>query len=238
MGRAIAWIKGLGVGAGLMYFYDPDLGRRRRAGLRDGLGHAVHGLNDFVARGSHDLGNRAYGLASELGTMFDAEVPDDRVLVERVRARLGRVVSHPRAVAVSADRGRVTLAGPILAGEAGPLVCAVAAVRGVSAVDDRLEVHDRPGGLPSLQGGVPRADVRGGLGDGPGDWSPAAQLLAGAAGGLLAIRVARLGGPVALAVAAGGLALAARGGLGASRGSGRGGPEPGGRQQSLTSSQL
>jgi len=52
MGRAIAMIKGLGLGAWLMYLFDPDLGHRRRALLRDQLVHTVNELGDFLGRAS------------------------------------------------------------------------------------------------------------------------------------------------------------------------------------------
>jgi hypothetical protein len=234
MGRALALIKGLGLGAGLMYIFDPDLGRRRRALMRDQVEHTVNELGDFLGKASRDLYNRACGVAAELGTMFDAEVPDDRRLVERVRAKLGRVVSHPKAIVVTADRGRVTLRGPILAHEAEPLCRAVAEVRGVLAVEDQLEIHDQPGGIGALQGGAPRPGERGELWQ--GHWSPAMQLIVGAAGGVLALKIARRGGLTALAVAAAGLGLAARGTHDSSRHLRR--PRRSGREQSLTSARL
>jgi hypothetical protein len=55
---------------------------------------------------------------------------DDRTPVERVRAKLGRVVSHPYAIAVTADNCVVTLSGPILEAEVPRLLQTVEGVRG------------------------------------------------------------------------------------------------------------
>lgn len=80
--------------------------------------------------------------------------PDARKLAERVRAELGRVVSHPRAIDVSMlHEGCVRLSGPILSSEADTLLAAIARVRGVATVEDDLERHDTPEGVPPLQGG-------------------------------------------------------------------------------------
>jgi uncharacterized protein YwbE len=78
-------------------------------------------------------------------------VPDD-LLVARVRARLGRVCSHPRAIDVGAHDGRITLRGPTLVNEVNGLLAAAASVRGVNAVQNDLEIHEHPHGIPALQG--------------------------------------------------------------------------------------
>jgi hypothetical protein len=64
MSRAVSMLAGLGVGAGLMYFLDPQMGRRRRALVRDkavSLAHEAQDAADVVRR---DVRNRARGLAS------------------------------------------------------------------------------------------------------------------------------------------------------------------------------
>jgi hypothetical protein len=58
-------IKGMGLGAGLMYFFDPDSGRWRRALVRDQLVSAGHDLEDLVGASARDLKNRARGVAAE-----------------------------------------------------------------------------------------------------------------------------------------------------------------------------
>ena len=41
----------------------------------------------------------------------DTEVPNNALLEARVRAQLGRVASHARAIEATAQQGRVTLRG-------------------------------------------------------------------------------------------------------------------------------
>lgn len=170
-----------GLGAGLMYLFDPRFGRRRRALLRDKAVHAAHKTRDAVDVTSHDAANRLQGLRAGLGSLWQADEPvSDQVLAERVRARLGRYCSHPSAVEVHAAQGRVTLGGPILAEEEGPLVKAVGRVRGVREVENQLKTHTTPGKLPALQGRHPAPGRRFELLQ--TNWSPTARLLAGAAG--------------------------------------------------------
>jgi hypothetical protein len=193
----------MAVGARLMYLLDPDRGRGRRARLRDKVKHGAHKAGDAIETAAADLGHRAAGLAAETRARFRKETVSDPVLVERVRAKIGRVVSHPRAIIVTADQGRVTLSGPILAGEVDDLLAAVAAVRGVSGVENRLEVHEQADGVPALQGeGRPHGRT---------SWSPATRLLTSTAGGALAVYGAKQRGPVGAALGTVGLGLLARG---------------------------
>ena len=88
-------------GLGLMYFLDPDQGRRRRALMRDQMVHAAHKTGDAVDATSRDIANRAKGAVAELrGRFRDTHVSDD-VLRERVRARIGAVIGHASAMDVS-----------------------------------------------------------------------------------------------------------------------------------------
>jgi uncharacterized membrane protein len=152
-----------GIGALAMYLLDPQQGRRRVALARDRMARLAHSTGDFADAGVRDLAGRSKGVAAELGSMFRRPPADDVVLVERVRTTIGRCVSHPHAIQVSASAGRVTLAGPILQSEQRRLVRGVRAVPGVRAVDNRLDVHASAGNLPALQGGIgrhgPRADA-------------------------------------------------------------------------------
>jgi uncharacterized membrane protein len=80
----------------------------------------------------------------------------DAVVERRVRRLLERVASHPDALSARAQNGHVTLSGPVLALEAGPLLSAVCRVRGVEKVVDRLEVHESAKGIPALEASRPR----------------------------------------------------------------------------------
>lgn len=199
---------GLGLGVSLMYLLDPERGRRRRARFRDRLAHAARVSEDAVQATGRDVAHRAAGATARLRRMRRHEPVDDRVLVERVRARLGRFVSHPRAIDVDAVDGIVTLRGPILRAEANRLIRSVGRIRGVREVVSRLEEHKEAGSIPALQGGAtPRglvADVV------ERNWSPTARLLTGTTGMALAgYGASRRDTPGAL-LAAAGMGLLAR----------------------------
>ena len=53
------WMTAMALGAGLMYFYDPEHGNRRRALLRDRLMYWQNEMQDFRGKSTHDLQNRA-----------------------------------------------------------------------------------------------------------------------------------------------------------------------------------
>jgi uncharacterized membrane protein len=181
----LSLVAGVGFGAGLMFLLDPRAGRRRRALLRDKMAHAAHKTGDAAGTTARDLAHRATGVAAEARARLRHDEPSDQVLVERVRAELGRVVSHPRSIEVTAKDGQVRLAGPVLAHEVKPLTAAVTGVRGVRSVDNQLEAHERRTDLPSLQGGAARPGVRPELFR--SNWSPTTRLMVGAAGALLAM---------------------------------------------------
>lgn len=143
---------GLGLGAALMYVLDPERGKRRRGLFRDKALHLSRKASDRLDARSRDWRNRARGVAAELKTMGKSDAVPDPVLEERVRAEIGRVISNPGAVEVSATAATVTLSGPVLAREVDDLLSAVHGVRGVDDVENRLEVYDNAEGIPGLQG--------------------------------------------------------------------------------------
>src|ERR671914_1002093 len=175
-------LMGGALGALAMYFLDPHEGRRRRARTRDKMVHAGKRLNEASKVTARDTVHRAYGMIAATRKLFKHEEVADDVLIERVRAELGRVVSHPHAVEVAADRGHITLSGPILSEEVRPLLRCVRHVPGVKAVSDRLTVYEGAEAqhVSSLQGGHPRPGARFELLQ--ENWSPAARLAAGTVG--------------------------------------------------------
>ena len=178
MREELTLLGGIGLGAALMYMLDPERGNRRRALVRDKLVSAAHKTSDGLGATARDLHNRAFGLAAESRSMFNRAETTDEVLVERVRSKMGRIVSHPSSIEVAASDGRVTLRGPILAREVDDLLSCISNVSGVAEVDNQLEVHEQPGDIPGLQGAGRQR---------PGDrfelmqenWSPTARVLAG-----------------------------------------------------------
>ncbi|HEV8714917.1 MAG TPA: SRPBCC family protein [Candidatus Binatia bacterium] len=208
MNQELKFLSGIAAGAGLMYLLDPGFGRRRRSILRDKAYSFTNELGDTVGVTARDLTNRARGVVAETQTLFRTEEVSDEVLVERVRAVLGYLISHPSSIDVTASHGRVTLSGPVLAEEEQRLLRGVAAVRGVTSVENRLEVHQQRDNVPDLQGGR-RRERRFELMQ--TNWSPTARLIASLAGGTLAQRGLQRGGAAGLALGGIGLALLARG---------------------------
>lgn len=184
-------LAGLGLGAGIMYLLDPDRGARRRALVRDQAIHAARRTAVVVDKGARDLEHRARGALIEARARHSNRAVLDDVLVERVRARLGHLVSHPRAIEVEACDGRVNLCGQVLASEVEDLLRGVESVRGVRSVDHRLYVYRTAEDVPSLQGESRRAN---GERLGARRWPPRTRLLAGAlAAGLVTYGAARRG---------------------------------------------
>ncbi len=151
-----AWqglLAGAALGAAAMFMLDPDRGRRRRKQA----GQAVRRLGkrggDWIEAGGRDASNRWQGVLAQLRRLIgQAATPSDPQLQARVRARLGRLVSHPHAIHVDASAGCITLGGPILAHEKEALLAGVTRIVGVHEVRDQLEVHELANGIPALQG--------------------------------------------------------------------------------------
>ena len=64
-GSLAAWLGGFAAGALVMYVFDPDRGRRRRALARDKAIHAARVASDTIGARSRDLSNRARGVVAE-----------------------------------------------------------------------------------------------------------------------------------------------------------------------------
>jgi uncharacterized membrane protein len=203
-------IVGIAVGAALAYLFDPDRGRRRRAAARDKVISTAHTTADALDTTSRDLRNRARGARAAVRSALKSEDVSDEVLVERVRARIGSVVRHSRSLDVTASAGRVTLRGPVLANELERLLRRAAGTRGVTSVDNRLDVHDSAGDVPGLQGeaprrhGSPRSEFM------QENWSPAARLVGGGIGTALSWYGLRTSGFVGTVAGLGGLVLLGR----------------------------
>src|SRR5215813_14234743 len=165
-----------GFGAGLMYLLDPDRGRRRRAMARDQMAHTVNVLINSTKITARDLSHRVHGFLAEGAHLFSNQEVSDETLEARVRSKLGRLVSHPHAIAVAVDQGRVALSGPVPAGEVNGLLRGVSKIPGVQVVKDALMAHIRTEDSPGLQGSQPRVKSR-------TNWTPTKRLFAFAAGG-------------------------------------------------------
>jgi len=153
-------IVGALMGAAAMYLLDPDKGKRRRAVARDKLRSLGAQYADFAGKARRDFSHRLQGVRAQVRRpLRDDAPPDDLVLIERALSKMGRAVSHPHAIQIGANGGRLTLSGPILADEVDALLRAIRAVPGVASVDNHLDVHEHAESVPSLQGSG-RRDVR------------------------------------------------------------------------------
>ena len=210
MNKSAIVLAAASIGAVAMYFFDSERGRRRRALVRDKAIHSGHKLRDAAGAATADLRNRARGYRASLSaSLGNAAPPNDGVLNERIRAAIGRVVTHPGAIQVSARDGVVTLAGPVLEREVPLLIDRVLDVRGVQDVVSHLEPHTDAGRIPALQGdghlqGGERSEFF------QRNWSPGARLLAGIAGGAVGLYGVTHRGVLNKAIGLAGLALTGR----------------------------
>jgi hypothetical protein len=179
---------GIGVGALVLFVADPRTGRRRRALATDQLVRASRKTRDALDATARDVANRTSGLVAAARARWASEPVDDRRLLERVRAKLGRACSHPRAIDVGVADGTITLRGPILASEIANVLATVGTVRGVVDVTNALEPHESAEGVPALQGHGNMADSE--LDILQRNWAPATQALVAAAGLATAVCVA------------------------------------------------
>ena len=184
------------VGGLLVYFLDPDTGRRRRALVKDRAVNLAKEADLAIGKASRDLSNRARGTVAEARSLLPLGGVSDEVLVEQVRARIGRVVSFPHFVEVSSRDGVINLRGAVLESELKDLLAAVAAIRQVASVRNELRAHKRPQDIPGIQQATAKRRVAA-----PG-WTPAARLAMGVGGSALALlgrgrgigRIARFAG--------------------------------------------
>lgn len=146
MRNVLGRLAALGAGALAMYYLDPQLGAQRRAALvdlvRSGLREGPHRPTGLPARRPR----RAYHLPAQADPQADAELRD------RIRARLGRLVSHPRAIEVAVDQGVVRLSGHVLAKERDGLLLQVQEMAGVQKLVNAMTAHESPQGIASLEG--------------------------------------------------------------------------------------
>lgn len=209
MRTPINWLLSAALGATVMYYLDPARGRQRRALVRNQLVHASHKATHDARVAGRDTVNRLRGVAATVRAALDDEQPDDAVLTDRVRACLGRVVTHPSSIHVTSTDGVVTLSGPVLTEEVSGLVDTVLAVRGVKEVRNELEIHHEPGRVPGLQG-TPEKRTGRRSAFRNSNWPPALRFLGSIGGTLATMYALKQRHPGGLLLGAGGMLLAAR----------------------------
>ncbi|MEU6431679.1 SRPBCC family protein [Microbispora sp. NPDC046973] len=203
-------VAGLGAVGGMVteYLFDPELGRSRRARVRDKGVHLTHEFRNASRAVVCDVANRSRGVVKSIRYRTGGRDVDDEVLHERVRAELGRYVRHPHAVEVRVESGRVTLTGDLLEKESRRACRAVASIPGVKTVNANWTTHRDATGVPRLQGeGGPRGPVPELLQQ---RWSPASRFLTGLAAALVWSLSGRLPRPLGYLLRAGSAVLALR----------------------------
>lgn len=177
-----AALTGVVAGVAAMYFLDTQSGRRRRALVRDKVLRAQHVATETLVGVEHDVQNRSRGALVRLARVFRTGPVDDGVLLERVRAKLGHVCSHPRAIEVaSKGNGCIELKGPVLARERFEILAAISMLPGVKVIDDDLEVH-ATADVAALEGDARHAPFL------ARHWNPTTRFIVGATGALLGMR--------------------------------------------------
>lgn len=147
-------ILGFAVGALTMYYLDPRAGRRRRALVQDklvGLGHDAAWYAQAKSRRAIDH-LKGWAVTRRFDRHTRTPPLSDQQLHDRIRSRLGRVVSHPRSVEVHVENGAVHLGGHIFTRELDNLLAEVKHVAGVTTVRNELICHDNAVGISELQG--------------------------------------------------------------------------------------
>jgi len=152
MNKGAALVGGVGLGAALMYFFDPDRGKRRRAKVRDTVEATGNKVGCYAGKMSRDIRNRAQGVMAETKSLFVREDVADEVLVDRVHAKLGHYPVQSGSIDVQATAGVVILGGSISAEELPSLLRATGQVRGVKRVENQLRVVPTSGNAPDFQG--------------------------------------------------------------------------------------
>jgi hypothetical protein len=183
------FVAAIGLGSGLMFFLDPDRGKRRRAMVRDRAAHLARQTSRYADKTMRDVANRTHGLAVEAQSLLRHEPIPDEILEARIQTRIGRLVSRPHHVQVIVSSGRVTLEGTVLPNEMVRLVAGIATMRGVVGVTNHLH----PFGVES-HGPTPAGEA---LSNGfsiPETWPPATRFAAGVAGGMAAAAGLWMGG--------------------------------------------
>jgi hypothetical protein len=191
------------LGAGLMYVLDPNLGRRRRALLRDIATHSGKLLARGVDITGRDTVHRMKGILQKTKDLFRSEYVPDEVLTERLRTEIGRVSSHPNVEVIVKD-GVVTLLGPVVVWEELPVLKAARTVKGAHEIVNRMEPY-RPGeNMPTQASRRRQLDVL------QRHWAPATRAVAGALGASAVAAGIKSRTTGALLLGAAGLAVVAR----------------------------
>lgn len=130
------------LGAGLMYFFDPSNGIRRRQWLRDqwvSYRPVFSSIREMVRPTDSNEAEIPSGLLYPDTTTLDSDW--DYALQSRVEEAVSERVSAPGSVTVSIKDGVVTLKGNALLSEIALVMERVGTLPGVTQVENRVKVR-------------------------------------------------------------------------------------------------
>lgn len=162
MRHPVPFFTGAVVGALAMYYSDSVSGPRRRALARDQFVAAWHEVCELAEAKGKRAVDHLKGVAATGHRNRETRSPpqSDQQLHERIRARLGRLVSYPKAIEVQVEQGRVCLKGHVLTAEQAPLISEVSDMAGVTVLRSELVCHDRANNIAELEGRMGPADLQ------------------------------------------------------------------------------
>lgn len=153
MRKFVSFAAGVAAGTVAMYYLDEQNGRRRRALARDKVVGAGHDAAASTGAAGRRTVNHLKGFLAthRFGRARADEPQTDFQLHERIRARLGRVVSYPKSVQVEVDQGNVHLRGIVLTRELNDLLHELRHMSGVLTVTSDLTCCDTAQGISELR---------------------------------------------------------------------------------------
>lgn len=153
MRKPLIAVLALVAGAVAMYYLDPQVGRRRRALMRDKVSATYHDARDLAEAQARRAADHARGIVAEARRrLWPFARPSDGQLHGRIRSQLGRLVLNPHAIHTEVQAGCVCLRGKVLRHEIDALMAGLWNVPGVQRIVNELAVYTEPGNEPELQG--------------------------------------------------------------------------------------
>ncbi len=99
-------------GAAVMYFFDPDRGRARRAKVRDKAFSLTRRTGRRAERTTRHVRSRAEGLRDKLAAGPEAAPAADQVVADKIRSEVLRNDTYP-GIVVNVENGVATLRGSL-----------------------------------------------------------------------------------------------------------------------------
>ena len=110
------FLRNLGLGALIAYFFDPDSGRRRRALARDRIPALFRRMSERAERAGRGVSAEAHGVKQKATHLKEEEKPqpDDVTLARKVESEIFRSADVPKGqINVNAENGKVVLRGEV-----------------------------------------------------------------------------------------------------------------------------